>query len=136
MVQINVEYQGELHCEAIHGPSSSVLVTDAPVDNNGKGEAFSPTDLVATALASCMATIMGMRADQLGVDLKGMKIVIEKEMSADLPRRIIRLAVVLDVPVAAESPHCAALIQAADHCPVKHSIHSDIAVDMQWNWLG
>jgi len=73
MVNISVKYTGDLHCDAVHGPSKSNLATDAPIDNRGKGEAFSPTDLVATALATCMSTTMGIKAQELGVDLRGMR---------------------------------------------------------------
>jgi putative redox protein len=72
MVKVDVEYTGDLHCDATHGPSKSKLATDAPTDNKGKGEAFSPTDLVATALGTCISTTMGLKAESLGVDLRGM----------------------------------------------------------------
>jgi len=85
MVKITGEYQGDLHCTATHGPSGRTLETDAPVDNQGRGETFSPTDLAATALATCMLTIMGMAARRLGLDLKGARFEVTKEMSADLP---------------------------------------------------
>src|ERR1039457_275183 len=80
MVEVSIKYAGDLHCDATHGPSKSKIGTDAPTDNRGKGEAFSPTDLVATALGTCMSTIMGMKADELGLDLKGMVVDVKKEM--------------------------------------------------------
>src|SRR6266536_1292306 len=89
MVKVDVTYTGELHCDAEHGPSQSKISTDAPTDNKGKGEAFSPTDLVATALATCMSTTMGIKAQELGVDLRGMTVSVQKEMSNDAPRRIV-----------------------------------------------
>jgi len=73
MVKVSVNYTGNLHCDATHGPSQSKIATDAPADNKGKGEAFSPTDLVATALGTCISTTMGIKAEELGVDLRGMK---------------------------------------------------------------
>jgi len=87
-VEVDVVYQGELRCKATHGPSQDQLTTDAPVDNHGKGESFSPTDLVATALGACSLTIMGIVAERHQIDLAGMKIEVTKEMSKDAPRRI------------------------------------------------
>ena len=89
MVKVAIEYSGELHCVATHGPSGRKLETDAPVDNQGKGESFSPTDLVATALGTCMATIMGIYAQRHGIDLRGMKMEVTKEMTQAPPRRRI-----------------------------------------------
>jgi putative redox protein len=88
MVKVDIEYTGNLHCDATHGPSQSKIATDAPTDNKGKGEAFSPTDLVATALGTCISTTMGLKAEELGVDLRGMTVSVQKEMSHDAPRRI------------------------------------------------
>src|SRR5205814_4950365 len=105
MVNISIKYTGDLHCDATHGPSQSKLSTDAPIDNKGKGEAFSPTDLVATALGTCMGTTMGIRAEQLGVDLRGMKISVQKEMSKDPPRRIAALPSQIHIPLPPGSPH-------------------------------
>jgi putative redox protein len=95
MVTITGEYQGDLHCTARHEPSGNTLGTDAPRDNQGRGEAFSPTDLVATAFATCAATTMAIAARKHGVELDGFRYRVTKEMSADAPRRIARL--VLDV---------------------------------------
>ena len=91
MVNISIKYTGHLHCDAEHGPSHAKLATDAPTDNKGKGEAFSPTDLVATALGTCISTTMGIKAEELGVSLKGMTVDVKKEMSKDAPRRIVAL---------------------------------------------
>src|SRR2546423_12589066 len=99
MVKVDIKYTGNLHCDATHGPSKSKLATDAPTDNKGKGESFSPTDLVATALRTCMSTIMGMRAEELGVDLSGMTVSVEKEMSKDAPRRIVGLPSEVHIPL-------------------------------------
>jgi uncharacterized OsmC-like protein len=134
MVEIRIDYEGELHCSALHVPSGNILVTDAPVDNNGRGEAFSPTDLVATALGACMATVMGIVAKRKEVDLAGMKIVVHKQMSTDTPRRIVALPVAITMPISADHP-LAPLLEAAVHaCPVHHSIHPDIQVDVTWSW--
>ena len=105
MVKVDVTYTGELHCDAEHGPSQSRISTDAPTDNKGKGEAFSPTDLVATALATCMSTTMGIKAQELGVDLGGMTVSVQKEMSKDAPRRIVALPSEVHIPLPPDSPH-------------------------------
>ena len=83
MVKVDINYTGDLHCDATHGPSQSKIATDAPTDNKGKGQAFSPTDLVATALGTCMSTTMGIKAQELGLDLRGMTASVQKEMSKD-----------------------------------------------------
>src|SRR6266516_5963469 len=105
MVNVSINYAGNLHCDATHGPSQSKIATDAPTDNKGKGEAFSPTDLVATALGTCMSTIMGMKADELGLNLKGMRDEVKKEMSKDVPRRIVGLPSEVHIPLPPDSPH-------------------------------
>ncbi len=134
MVEIHIDYEGDLHCNALHLPSGNRLATDAPVDNNGRGEAFSPTDLVATALGTCMATIMDMVAKRKDLDLSGMTVKVRKTMSDDLPRRIRRLEVDLGVPLPADHPARKLLESAALACPVHHSIHPDIEVVLNWEW--
>src|SRR4051812_42791631 len=103
MVLISIDYTGQLHCSATHGPSHSQLVTDAPLDNQGKGEAFSPTDLIATALGTCIATTMGIVAQREGVDLRGMTVNVTKEM-ANNPRRIGRLTTEVHIPLPSDHP--------------------------------
>ena len=134
MVKISIEYTGSLHCSAVHGPSKAKVETDAPVDNNGKGESFSPTDLVATAYGACMATIMGIIAQKNQVELKGMKIEVVKEMSADSPRRISKLTTNFTIPLPKAHPKRELIETAALSCPVHHSIHPEIqrAVNFQW----
>lgn len=134
MVTIDISYQGGLRCSATHQPSGNVIQTDAPVDNNGRGEAFSPTDLVATALGCCMATIMGIVADRKGISLEGMDIRVRKHMSTDTPRRISRLEVDLKMPLPEDHPERKLLEGAALGCPVHHSLHPDIGVVMNWMW--
>ncbi len=134
MVNISLEYQGDLRCSATHGPSGNILTTDAPVDNNGKGEAFSPTDLVATALGSCMATVMGIVAERKNVSLKGMKINVRKHMSDDAPRRISKLELDLHMPIASSHPEAKLLESAARGCPVHHSLHPEIQTVFHWVW--
>src|SRR5712675_2877835 len=105
MVQVSVKYTGDLHCDATHGPSQAKISTDAPSDNKGKGEAFSPTDLVATALATCISTTMGIKAEDLGVDLRGMTVSVQKEMSKDVPRRIVGLPSEVHIPLPSDHRH-------------------------------
>ena len=136
MVQIQIEYQGDLHCEAVHGPSGSHLVTDAPVDNHGRGEAFSPTDLVATALGACMATIMGIVAKRHELDLRGMRIVVVKEMATTPVRRIGKLTTRLHVPLAEGHPQRILLENAAMTCPVHASLHPEIEKPVEFVWEG
>src|SRR6202043_2847761 len=118
MVKVDITYTGDLHCDATHGPSQSKIATDAPTDNKGKGEAFSPTDLVATALGTCISTIMGMKAEELGLDLRGMTVSVQKEMSKDTARRIVGLPSEVHIPLPADSPQREVLEQAALNCPV------------------
>ncbi len=134
MVEIKLSYEGELHCSAIHLPSGNALVTDAPLDNNGRGQAFSPTDLVATALGSCMATVIGIVAKRKEIAVEGMTVTVRKFMSDDQPRRIKRLELDLQMPLPASHPDRKLLESAARGCPVRHSIHPDIAVEMNWSW--
>ena len=117
-------------------PSGNKLMTDAPVDNKGRGESFSPTDMVATALGTCMATIMGIAAEQRGINITGLRLIVQKEMSTDLPRRIARLKVEINVPVAEDHPDRKVLENAATTCPVHSSIHPDIEVNIDWRWWG
>lgn len=134
MIEIKVSYEGDLHCNAVHGPSGSGLVTDAPVDNNGLGQAFSPTDLVATALASCMATVVGIVAKRKDLSVEGMEVAVRKHMSEDQPRRISRLELDLVMPLLESHPERKLIESAARGCPVHHSIHPDIEVVMNWIW--
>jgi uncharacterized OsmC-like protein len=134
MVEIKLTYEGDLHCSAIHGPSGNVLVTDAPVDNNGLGQAFSPTDLLATALGSCMATVIGIVAKRKEIAVEGMAVTVRKFMSDDQPRRVVRLELDLLMPLPGTHPDRKLLESAARGCPVHHSIHPDIEVVMNWIW--
>src|SRR5688572_3727308 len=113
MVKIEVAYEGGLHCRAQHGPSKNELTTDAPVDNHGRGESFSPTDLVATALGTCMATVMGIFAERHEIDLRGMTVSVTKEMTTQGIRRIARLTVDIHVPLPASHQYRDALERAA-----------------------
>ena len=135
-VNISIKYDGDLHCSAIHGPSQVKLATDAPTDNLGKGEAFSPTDLVATALGTCMTTTMAMRAQEQGVDLRGMTVSVQKEKSKDAPRRIVGLPSEVHIPLPADSPHRELLEQTALNCPVHKSLPPEIERPTKFFWEG
>lgn len=134
MVEIQIDYDGQLRCNAKHLPSGKVLETDAPTDNQGRGESFSPTDLVATALGSCMATIIGITARHKNVDVRGMRMNVKKEISADLPRRIAALHVEIFMPLSDSHPDKKVFQSAALSCPVQHSINPEIQVNMKWHW--
>jgi putative redox protein len=134
VVAIQIEYQGELHCKAIHGPSGTELNTDAPKDNQGRGESFSPTDLVATALGTCMLTVMGIMARTLKIDISGTKATVEKEMTAATPRRIERLTVRIHVPHALSAEDQQKLERAAHTCPVHKSLHPDVQTPIEFSW--
>lgn len=136
MVPIAVRYEGDLRCAAVHGPSRQELVTDAPVDNHGRGESFSPTDLVATALATCMATVIGIKARQKGLDVTGMTVAVEKHMSEDSPRRIVRLPLTITLPLPPDHPDRRLLEATALGCPVHHSVHPDIEKPVTFLWQG
>ena len=130
-----VIYEGELRTVAHHVSSGTKIETDAPVDNLGKGEKFSPSDLVATALGSCMLTIMGQKARDLNIDLKGTRIEITKSMKAD-PRRISAISLTFHLPqtLILSEKNKTILQRAADTCPVFYSIHPEIDVQVNYNW--
>ncbi|GIX45543.1 MAG: OsmC family peroxiredoxin [Candidatus Hydrogenedentota bacterium] len=129
-VEFDIVYDGNLICRAVHGPSRQTLTTDAPTDNGGRGSAFSPTDLVATALGTCMLTIMGLVAQRRGWDIAGTQCHVVKEMVANPVRRIGRLQVQITLPPNPELTDevRAALRQAALTCPVKESLHPDVEI--------
>ena len=133
-VEVHTVYEGSLRCRATHGPSGTALITDPPVDNQGKGESFSPTDLVATALGTCMATIMGIYAERHAIDLRGMSVKVRKEMISAPVRRIGKLTVEIRVPIKKEHPHREALERAALSCPVHQSLHPDIELPVEFIW--
>lgn len=134
MVGIRLEYEGDLHCKAVHGPSGAELSTDAPSDNQGRGESFSPTDLVATALGTCMLTVMGIMAKTLNIDITGSSAVVEKEMTTTTPRRIQSLTVRIHIPGALNLENRQKLGRAAHTCPVHKSLHPDIQIPIEFTW--
>jgi len=132
MVKVSIEYQGDLHCSATHGPSGATIQTDAPVDNHGKGEAFSPTDLVGAAMGTCMATIMGIHARRHGIAIEGLRIEVTKEMTTAAPRKIHRLITEIWMPPGLA--HNPALEEAALTCPVHRSLHPDVEKPVHFHW--
>jgi len=134
MVAIQLEYQGDLHCQAVHGPSATELNTDAPLDNQGRGESFSPTDLVATALGTCMLTVMGIMARTLNIDIAGTTATVEKEMTTAAPRRIASLTVNIHVPHSLSPENQQKLERAAHTCPVHKSLHPDVHTPIAFTW--
>lgn len=133
MVQVNIVYEGNLRCRAEHEPSGAIITTDAPKDNQGMGASFSPTDLVATALGACMLTIAGIAAKTMQIDMTGTKVIVNKEMTPP-PRRIAKLAVVIDVPVKLDEAQKQKFMNAALTCPVHKSLHPDVAVPVEFRW--
>ena len=133
-VEINITYEGGLHTAATHGPSRNMLTTDAPVDNGGKGAAFSPTDLVATAMGTCMATVMGLVAQRNNLSIDGLQIQVIKEMTADPVRRIGTLKTRLVFPngKALSVTDRDRLEAAARACPVKQSLHPDLKTPVEF----
>ena len=134
MVMSHIRYLGNLRCEAEHGPSKQTITTDAPVDNQGKGEYFSPTDLVGTALATCIATTMAIVAERDSVNLQALRIDVEKHMSADKPRRIARLILDVHMPLPFDHPAADKLQRAAQQCPVANSLSPELAKEINFIW--
>lgn len=133
MATSTVTYKGELRTLSIHLKSGNEIITDAPIDNNGKGEAFSPTDTVATALASCMLTIMGIKANAMEVNLAGATAEVTKVMGVE-PRRITEIIVAFDLPFAFDEKTKTILEKAAMTCPVHYSLHPEIEKKVTFNW--
>ena len=128
-----VTYLGDLRTSSVHLESGTEILSDAPKDNHGKGEAFSPTDTVANALGSCMVSIMAIKSKDLNVDLTGSTVEITKIMQAE-PRRIAKIIAVLNLSVAADDKTKTILERAAMTCPVFLSLHPDIEKEVAFNW--
>ncbi|HBG70306.1 MAG: osmotically inducible protein OsmC [Bacteroidetes bacterium GWF2_43_63] len=129
-----VQYVGELRTVCEHSASSSQIETDAPVDNHGKGEKFSPTDLLATSLASCMLTVMGLAGQTIGFSIDGATASVEKFMGTD-PRRIVKIRIIIDFPGIEYSEKEKQIIRhAARMCPVGQSLHHDIEQEIIFNF--
>lgn len=128
-----VRYLGELRTSCMHMQSGTEILTDAPTDNHGKGEAFSPTDLVATALGSCMVSIMAIKSKDLDIELKGSTVEVTKIMQAE-PRKIARIEVILNMSVSTSDKNKTILERTAMNCPVLLSLHPDIEKVVTFNW--
>lgn len=135
MATSKVTYLGELRTSSVHINSGAEIISDAPLDNNGKGEAFSPTDTVANALASCMFTVMGIKAREMDVDFSGATAEVTKVMAAD-PRRISEIHVTFDMSINPDEKTKAILERTAMTCPVFYSLHPDIKKEIVFNWIG
>jgi putative redox protein len=128
-------YKGELRCSAIHNQSGTVIETDAPTDNRGKGERFSPTDLLCVSLGTCIITTMGIKAVDMGIDLSGTTLEVQKHMLSD-PRRVGKIDVLLKFPASLQldEKNKTILQRAGDTCPVKKSIHPEIEANIMYDW--
>jgi putative redox protein len=134
MVKSSVVYQGQLHCELTHEPSGSKIETDAPKDNSGKGERYSPTDLVGAALGSCILTTIAIVAARDEVNLEGSRVEIEKEMT-DKPRRIGSLSLNIYLPSSLDANHRRKYEEVAHHCPVHRSLHPDLKIPVKFHYV-
>ncbi len=132
MVTFTITYDGGMRCRATHGPSGTVIATDAPKDNHGRGEAFSPTDLTATALATCILTTMAIQTRTDGLALEGIRAEVEKHMTTTPPRRIARLVVRLHMPHGIPAAAREKLVKIAHSCPVALSLHPDVVQELSF----
>ncbi len=128
-VKISATYIGEKRCEVVHGPSGSTFLTDAPVDNQGKGEFFSPTDLIGASWGSCVLTIMGIAAEAEGIDLKGASVEVEKKMREN-PRRIDSLKAVIHMPKGIPLKKREKYDSIVRHCPVHRSLSPEVSLSV------
>ena len=128
-----ITYTGALRTTCEHLRSGNTFITDAPVDNNGLGQAFSPTDTVATGLGSCMITVMGIKANGLGVELTNATVEITKHMASE-PRRIVKIVAKLNLPANVSEKHRKILENTANTCPVLYSLHPDIEKEISFHW--
>lgn len=132
MVEIQIAYEGQLRCKAVHRPSGQVILTDAPVDNMGKGEFFSPTDLVAAALGTCMLTVMGIAANRHKIDISGSTATVVKEMADKPARQIGTLRVSINIPRSLTAEQKTILENAAKACPVHKSLSPTINIPVEF----
>ena len=132
MTTMHCRYEGGLRCVSVHESSDAVLHTDAPLDNQGRGESFSPTDLVATALATCILTIMGITAERHGLAIEGCEARVEKTMTSAGVRRIEQLSVWITLPAGLEDSQRELLKRAGEGCPVKRSLEGAVPMVLHW----
>ena len=133
-IKISCDYLGDLRVRAVHSGSGAEIITDAPLDNQGQGRSFSPTDLAAASVATCMITIIGIQAKSIPLDLTGLKVEIEKHMTKTPPRRIAQLDIKMMMPAGISEELRPRLIRAAEACPVKQSFRDDTVINLQWFW--
>lgn len=133
MVETSGIYRGEKHCDLTHGPSGAKISTDAPKDNAGRGEAFSPTDLLGAALGSCALTTMAIFAEKDGVSINGAAYKVQKEMASN-PRRVSRFSLQISMPKGIPEGYRPKLIAWAEGCPVHLSLNHDIQMPIEWHW--
>ncbi len=131
----NIIYKGTLRCEATHLQSESVIETDAPTDNRGKGERFSPTDLLCVSLATCIVTTIGIKAADMNIDLTNTKVEVTKHMLPD-PRRVAKIEVDLNMPASFQLDEKDRIVleRVGNNCPVTKSLHPDMEVIIKYNW--
>ena len=131
----SIVYKGHLRCECTHIQSGTVIETDAPTDNRGKGERFSPTDTLCVALATCVVTTMALKANDMEIDLSGTSIAITKHMLSD-PRRIGKIDIILTFPTALQldEKDRTILQRVGDNCPVMKSLHPDLEVNVEYKY--
>ena len=128
-------YNGALRCNALHEQSKTTIETDAPTDNRGKGERFSPTDLTCTSLGTCLLTTMAIKATDMGIELEGATVGVQKYMSKEPPRRIVRIDVAVQIPPLNLSEKDREILEATGRaCPVARSLHPDIEQVITYNW--
>jgi putative redox protein len=133
-IKISCDYLGDLRVRAVHSSSGAEIITDAPVDNQGQGRSFSPTDLAAASVATCMITIIGIQAKSIPLNLNGFKVEIEKHMTKTPPRRIAQLDIKMMMPAGIPEELRPRLIRAAEACPVKQSFREDTIINLEWIW--
>jgi putative redox protein len=133
-IKISCDYLGDLRVRAVHSSSGAEIITDAPVDNQGQGRSFSPTDLAAASMATCMITILGIQAKSIPLNLTGLKVEIEKHMTKTPPRRIAQLDIRMMMPAGIPEELRPRLIRAAEACPVKQSFRDDTVINLEWIW--
>lgn len=134
MVKLTVTYEGNLRCSAQHVESGAVIETDAPKDNHGKGEMFSPTDLVGAALGTCVLTVMGILANRLKVDLQGLRATVEKTMATAPSRKVGKIVMHVYCPTMFTPEIASKLEKAGEQCPVHHSLHPDVQQEIIFHW--
>ena len=131
----SITYEGQLRCTAVHNQSKTAIETDAPTDNKGKGERFSPTDLVCTALGTCLLTTMAIKALDIDIELTGTSVDVQKHMSQDAPRRIVKIEVFVKFPsLNVDAKNKEYLQRIGDNCPVAKSLHPDVDQVITYEW--